>query len=130
MSHKQKRFLYLLLFFLLLCIEILIGLFVHDRFIRPYIGDVFVIVLLCCFVRILLPTKPVGLGLYMILAGVTAELLQLIQLDALLHIDGTWLGVIFGSTFDLRDILCYAVGGGLFFASEQCCKAIARRRER
>ena len=41
-------------------------------------------------------------------------MLQLIRLDKLLHLDGTALGVILGSTFDIRDLVC-DVAGGVFF---------------
>lgn len=117
-----------MLFLFFLCVEILIGAFVHDQFIRPYFGDVLVILLLCCFMRILLPSKPVGLGLYMIVVGVVAELLQLMHLDVLLHLEGTPLGVILGSTFDIIDIFCYVVGGLLFFIFERMLAAFRSRR--
>ena len=45
----KKRLPYLLAFILLLLLEIIIAVFVHDRFIRPYVGDVLVTVLLCFF---------------------------------------------------------------------------------
>ncbi|MCW5910752.1 MAG: DUF2809 domain-containing protein [Cyclobacteriaceae bacterium] len=31
--------------------EVLIALFVHDSFIRPYVGDVLVVILIYCFVK-------------------------------------------------------------------------------
>ena len=61
MDQKKKRIFFLMLFLFFLCVEILIGAFVHDQFIRPYLGDVLVILLLCCFMRILLPSKQLGL---------------------------------------------------------------------
>ncbi len=128
MDQKKKRIFFLMLFLFFLCVEILIGAFVHDQFIRPYLGDVLVILLLCCFMRILLPSKPVGLGLYMIVVGVVAELLQLMHLDVLLHLEGTPLGVILGSTFDIIDIFCYVVGGLLFFIFERMLAAFRSRR--
>ena len=42
---------YFLLFAFLFIIEVLIALFVHDRFIRPYVGDFLVVILIYCFVR-------------------------------------------------------------------------------
>ena len=41
MSHARRR--YGLVFLLLLGVEIVIALFVHDRFVRPYLGDVLVV---------------------------------------------------------------------------------------
>ncbi len=103
----------------ILCIEIIIGCFIHDRLIRPYLGDVLVIILLCCIVRIVSPKRPIHLGLYMISVGVAAELLQLVHLDQLLGVRGTVLGTLLGSTCDIRDILCYTVGGVLFELAER-----------
>ena len=121
MRPKQKRVLYALLFLLLLGAEIAIGMFVQDAFVRPYVGDILIIVLLCCLVRIAVPEKPVCLGLYMIFAGAAAELLQLIHLDRLLHAEGTLLGVILGSTFDIMDLFCYAAGGACSFSLQRDC---------
>ena len=44
---KKQRITYAAIFAVLLLIEIGIGLFVHDDFLRPYVGDVLVTVLLC-----------------------------------------------------------------------------------
>lgn len=42
---------YLTAALVVLMIEILIGLYMHDDFVRPWGGDVLVVVLLYCFVR-------------------------------------------------------------------------------
>ncbi|WP_366069085.1 DUF2809 domain-containing protein [Flavobacterium sp.] len=36
---------------LIFTVEILIALYVHDKIIRPYFGDVLVIVLIYCFIK-------------------------------------------------------------------------------
>ena len=52
---------YLAAFVILFLIEAAIALWVHDRFIRPYIGDVLVVVLVYVFVRIFFPS---GAGIW------------------------------------------------------------------
>ena len=42
---------YFILSILLFIIEVLIALFAHDEFIRPYVGDLLVVVLLYCLVK-------------------------------------------------------------------------------
>ncbi len=42
---------YIISFLILFIIEALIALFVHDNFIRPYIGDILVIILMYTFIR-------------------------------------------------------------------------------
>ena len=68
--------------------------------------------------RIIFPYRPKLLGLYSIAAGVIAEALQLVEIDKILGVEGTVLGIILGSTFDAKDVLCYVIGGLLFFALE------------
>ena len=51
MKNKIKLT-YFLVFTILLVTEILIALFVHDGFVRPYIGDVLVVGVICAFLRI------------------------------------------------------------------------------
>jgi hypothetical protein len=53
MSAIRKR--YFLWALVLLAAECLIGAFVRDAFIRPYVGDMLITVLLCCLMRVLLP---------------------------------------------------------------------------
>ncbi len=129
-KHGKKRLCYLLAFLFLLGIEVFIGLFVHDRVIRPYGGDLLVIVLLCCLVRIVFTEKPKLLGLYMMAAGVAAELIQLLHLPERLGLDGSLLGTLLGSTFDWLDILSYCLGGLFFLAAEYLARFWSSRRQR
>ena len=51
----KKRLIYGISAFIILIIEILIALFVNDEFIRPYGGDILVVILLGCITRIAFP---------------------------------------------------------------------------
>lgn len=42
---------YLCAFIIVFIIEVLIALFINDKFIRPYVGDILVVVLIYCFIR-------------------------------------------------------------------------------
>ncbi|NMC57010.1 MAG: DUF2809 domain-containing protein [Eubacteriaceae bacterium] len=98
---------YIFSFLILLTIEVLIALFVHDKFIRPYIGDVLVIILLYCFIRSFL-RKIKFLPYYLFLFGIIAEILQYYKIIYLLNLqDNKILSIIIGSSFDIKDILCY-----------------------
>ena len=86
---------------------------------RPYLGDVLVTALLCCLARALWPE---GLGLlpvWVFLFSVLVEFSQLWDLPRLLGLEGTVVAVILGSSFDWRDIGCYAAGCVLFFLAER-----------
>ena len=117
----KRRLPYIIASVVLLSVEIVIGLFVHDTFVRPYIGDVLVTVLLCCLGRIVFLYWRF-LPLAVLIFSVSVELLQLAELDELLGIQGSVFGIIIGSTFDIADIICYTVGWVLFFAVEYFVK--------
>ena len=112
----KKRLGYLTALLLLLAMEVLIGLFVRDRFIRPYVGDMLVTILLCCMSRTLLPKLSPTLPVFLFSA--IAEGLQWLRLSERLGLEGTLWGIILGSTFDWRDILCYGLGCILFATTE------------
>ena len=113
----KKRLWYLGVFGLILAIEVCIALFVHDDFIRPYVGDVLVTVLLCCLCRAVLPRLAPALPVFLFAAAV--EGLQALQLTKILGLEGTALGIILGATFDWKDILCYGLGCLLFAGTER-----------
>lgn len=118
----RLRAVYLLAAVILLGIEIIIALYFKGTFIRYYVGDVLVIPLLCCLMRVIFPEKLRLLGIYMIAVGVLTEVLQFIGIDRILGLEGTVSGVIVGSTFDFGDIICYVIGGLLFFGAETLLK--------
>ena len=114
MSRNRKRLWYLLATLLLLGIEVVIALFVRDAFVRPYVGDVLVVVAIYTFVRIFEPERFRQLPLYVFLFAVLAEGLQAINIVGLLGLsENRFFSILIGSTFDLKDIVCYAVGCAL-----------------
>lgn len=121
----KKRVVYLAAFLILLAVEIFIGLFVRDRFVRPYLGDVLVTVLLCVLVRIILPKGVKLLPVWVFLFAAAVEFAQLLELPKLLGMENTVFGVIMGTTFDWKDILCYGIGCVIFGAAE----ALWRKRK-
>lgn len=110
-GNLKKRIVFFLAFLLFLAIEILIALFVHDHFVRPYIGDVLVVVVLFFLVRILLPEGCRALPLYIFIFAVGVEFLQYFNLVELLELSNNrFMRILLGSVFDFKDIVCYGVG--------------------
>ena len=106
-----RRLPYIIATLVLLMTEVVIALFVHDRFIRPYIGDVLVVIVVYSFLRIFIPEgfKFLALGVFIFASFV--ELLQLINIVELLGVENNaFLRVLIGSTFDIKDIGCYGAG--------------------
>ena len=107
----KKRILYAVATLFLLLIEVIIALYVHDDYIRPYVGDVLVVIVIYTFIRIIVPEKCklIPLILFVFAAGV--ELLQLANIVEILGVaDNKFLKILIGSVFDIKDIVCYAVG--------------------
>jgi len=120
METRKKRIGYLLATFILFGIELLIALFVHDSFIRPYVGDVLVVVLIYTFVRIIWPEGIRRLPLYIFLFAGGVEVLQYFRIAEVLGLsENRVLSVVIGSVFDVKDIVCYGVGCGLIFVYER-----------
>lgn len=112
MSKVKMRLLYAAAFVVLLCIEVCIALFVHDSFVRPYIGDVLVVVVVYCAARIVFPCRFWLMSAAVFLFAAVVELVQLTPLSSLFP-EGGFIATVLGSTFDLKDLLCYAVGSVL-----------------
>ena len=108
---KKRRILFLLIFCCLLAAEVGIALFINDTFIRPYVGDMLVTLLLCCMCRVIVPNKIQRLPLFVFLFAACVEISQYFDFVALLGLaDNRMLSIALGRTFSWIDIACYAVG--------------------
>lgn len=110
----KKRLIFGLSALAVLGIEVLIAVFVHDKFVRPYLGDVLAVVFVYFGLRVLFPEKPQFVSLIAFGIAVAVELVQLTDLSELLG-KGSVFSVIVGGTFDFADILCYFCGGVVCF---------------
>lgn len=106
----KKRIVYIISFIIIFCIEVLIALYVRDSFVRPYLGDVLVVVLVYSFVRIFSPTGIPKMPFYVFLFACFVEVMQYFHLADTLGITNRAARIILGSTFDWKDIASYAVG--------------------
>ncbi len=108
---RSRRVTYFVITIVLIIIEVLIALFVHDNIIRPYVGDVLVVAVIYTFIRIVIPDKVKLLPLYVFLLGTFVELMQYVNMVELLGLqDNKFFSVLIGTTFDIKDIVCYGVG--------------------
>ena len=112
MKHNRNRLrlVFLILAVIILLTEIFIGIFVHDSFIRPYFGDVLIVILLYCIIRIALPTKHYWLSAAVFLFAVAVEITQIFPLCDLLHIENRLVRVLMGTSFSVGDIFSYLAG--------------------
>lgn len=105
------KWIYLVLFVLLLLAELCIALYVHDGIVRPYIGDYLVVVMLYCLLRALLPISVVRACCAVLLLAYLIELLQYLQLLRFLGLAESRLAhLVLGSSFAWLDMLAYTAG--------------------
>lgn len=120
---KRNRIIYTVLFAVLLITEVFIALFVHDRIIRPYVGDVLVTLLLCALIRIFIPEKNRFLAVYVFVFSVFVEAGQYFDYVKLLGLsDIKFFSVLMGTSFSWIDIICYAAGCLIFFVIDATLK--------
>ncbi len=128
--NKRKltpRLSYGIAFLLLLGLIVFIALFVRDRFIRPYGGDILVTVLICCFVRIIFPrgVRLLPLWVFLFAAAVEAgQYFNIVDLLGLGHIP--FIRIAVGASFSWLDLLCYAAGCVIFAVCDK--RSIDTRR--
>jgi len=110
-EKNKKRTYYGIVFVVLLVVEVIIALFVHDSFVRPYMGDILAVIAIYTGVRVFIPDGYKLLPLYIFIFATTVECLQYFKLVELLGVgNNIFLRVLLGTTFDIKDILCYGVG--------------------
>lgn len=118
MLTLQKHWLYSAICFF--CLEVFIAAFLHDRIIRPYVGDLLAVVFLYCLVQSVAPL-PVGPTLAgVLLVAYALEALQYVHLLAHLGLQHSRLAaVVLGSHFEWVDMLAYTLGALLIWGAEK-----------
>ena len=102
---------YFVLTILIFIIEVLIALYVHDQIVRPYIGDVLVVILIYCFIRSFLEVKVWAAAIFVLLFAFGVETLQYLSIVNKLGLQHNKIArVVIGSSFEWIDILCYLSG--------------------
>lgn len=109
MKTFKLRLVFTAVFLLLLAIEIIIGLFAHDGFVRTYLGDTVAVIALYSLMRVFLTQKPVFMSLIVLTFAVAVDLLG---------IENRLIRVIMGTSFSLGDIAAYLVGAIPCLASD------------
>jgi len=106
--------------------EVLIALRVHDRFVRPFVGDALVVVLMHAGLRAVLGWRWQRILVGVLLFAFAVEAMQGLGLVRLLHLEDSRLwSTVLGTSADVKDLVCYAAGAGAVALGE---RVAARRR--
>jgi hypothetical protein len=95
----------------LLAVEISIALFVHDRLIRPFVGDMLVVILIFSLCRTVIKSNYFWLALWVLIFSFAVEIGQYFNLISILGLQHCAIArTIIGVTFDFHDLLAYSAG--------------------
>lgn len=102
---------YFLLTILIFAIEVFIALYVHDTIIRPYIGDVLVVILIYCFVKSFLKLPVLPAAVFVLLFSFGVEFLQYLNIVEKLGLQNSKIArTVIGTSFAWIDLVCYIAG--------------------
>ena len=108
LTFNLRFFLLSILFFV---IEVLIALYVKDDFVRPYVGDYLVVMLIYCAVRTFIKANPVKVAIAVLLFAYMIELLQYFRIVDRLGLSGNPVAkTVIGYGFEWWDMLAYTLG--------------------
>ena len=111
---------YFLLALVLFITEVLIALYVHDAIVRPYIGDVLVVMLIYCFVKSFLNVRVLACALWVLLFAYFIEFTQYLKLVNLLGLQHSKLAsTVMGTSFAWADMLAYTLGTIIILVAER-----------
>jgi hypothetical protein len=107
--------------------EVLIALYVKDKFIRPYVGDVLVVIMIYCFIRAYVDASAIKVSAFVLTFAVTLEILQYFKLIDLIGLRHNKLArIVIGTKFEWLDLVAYVVGTAIVIVVER----IKDRRKR
>lgn len=111
---------YFALTVLIFCVEVLIALFVHDNFVRPYLGDVLVVILIYCFLKSFLKLPVLTASVAVLLFAFGIEFLQFLDIVEKLNLESSKVArTVIGTSFSWIDLLTYVAGISIVIAAEK-----------
>ncbi|WP_314040871.1 DUF2809 domain-containing protein [Campylobacter showae] len=124
----RTRLAFLVVAGVILAVEIYIAVCVNGGFVRHYLGDVLAVILLYALTRAAFSAPPLNLPFKIFAFAAALEFAQYFGAVQILGIENKILKVMIGGTFDLTDLLCYAVGCVLVGIYEKFESKIWQRR--
>jgi Protein of unknown function (DUF2809) len=116
LTFNLRFFLLTILFFVT---EVLIALYVKDSFVRPYVGDYLVVMLIYCAVRTFIKANPVKMAIAVLLFAYLVEVLQYFRIVDRLGLSGNLVAkTVIGYGFEWLDMLAYTLGVGTILLVE------------
>jgi hypothetical protein len=113
----------------LFVVEIAIALFIQDRLVRPFVGDMLVVILIFTICRSVIKANHFRLALCVLIFSFAVEIGQYFNLISILGLQHIELArTIVGTTFDFHDLFAYSAGILLIFIIGLLAKYRSGRR--
>lgn len=116
---RPSKSAYALAALILFLIEVAIARYVNDAFIRPYAGDILVVMLIYCALMAVTKLSPKAAMLATLGFAFTVETAQYFNVIGLLGLEHIKLArIIIGTSFSWLDMGCYVIGIGFVWFLE------------
>lgn len=126
----MKRFLtfnrsYFILFVVLFIVEVLIALYVKDNFIRPFVGDLLVVILIYAFVKSFFRIPVWTAAFAVLIFAFCVEFLQYLSLVERLGLENNeFARTVIGTSFSWLDLVFYTLGFLVILVAENARKRL------
>lgn len=105
---------------LIFAIETLIAIYVHDNFVRPYLGDVLVVILIYCFLKSFFKLPVLITALVVLAFSFVIEFLQFLNIVEKLGLEKSIIArTVIGTSFAWIDLLTYIAGIAIVLIAEK-----------
>ena len=102
---------YFVLAILLFLTEVLIAYYMHDKIIRPYVGDLLVVILIYCFIKSFVNISVTKAAIFVLLFAYVIELLQYLNMIKFLGLQKSRMAnIVLGNYFEWIDLVAYTAG--------------------
>lgn len=110
---------YLILTLILFITEVFIGIYLQDRFIRPFGGDLLVVILIYCLIKSIFNTPWLKTAVGTLIFSYIVEISQYFNLLSHFGLQNSKVaGILLGHSFSWGDMLCYTMGIAIVISIE------------
>ncbi|WP_413532850.1 DUF2809 domain-containing protein [Empedobacter brevis] len=119
-KFDKKSFIIAIIIFL---IEVIIALYIKDKIIRPFVGDILVVIFMYYFIKAFINTKAIYIAIFTLIFSFIVEILQYFNFVELIGLGHNKAArIIIGTSFSWIDLLCYFIGFILLFLIDKDLK--------
>ena len=104
----------------LFLVEVYIALYVRDEFVRPYVGDFLVVILIYALIRAFFKFSIRSTALGVLIFSFVVEILQYFKIVEILGLGHSrFARIVIGTTFVWEDLIAYTLGIAIALLCEQ-----------